>query len=74
MRLDIQEREALRYALQDFRGSVYLFGSRLNDSQRGGDIDILLIPDKKTNPLKLSLAIQRKCFLRCEGKIDISGI
>ena len=49
MRFDTQEKAALKYALQDFKGKVLLFGSRLDDSAKGGDIDIMLIPNKKIN-------------------------
>jgi predicted nucleotidyltransferase len=71
MRLDAQEKEALKYALNDFKGKMYLFGSRLNNMKKGGDIDILLIPEKKTNPLKLALKIQTRFFAKCEEKIDV---
>ena len=71
MRFDIQEKEALKYALQDFKGKIFLFGSRLDDSKRGGDIDIMVIPEKKANALKLSLEIQKRFFSRCEQKLDV---
>lgn len=71
MRLDAQEKEALRFALKDFEGEVYLFGSRINTAKKGGDIDILLIPHKKTNSLKLSLRVQARFFSRCEERIDV---
>ena len=64
MRLDALEREALKYALNDFDGDAYLFGSRIDDTKRGGDIDILLVPKERTNSLKLSLGIQRKFFFK----------
>ncbi len=31
------------------RSTVYLFGSRVDDEKRGGDIDILILGDKKLN-------------------------
>lgn len=71
MRLDISERKALKYALEGFEGEVFLFGSRTDDSKNGGDIDVLLIPKEKTNPLKLSLQIQKKFFSKCEEDIDV---
>ncbi len=71
MRLDTQEREALRFALKDFRGKAYLFGSRLDNTKKGGDIDILLIPEKKVTPLKISLKVQTRFFSRCEERIDV---
>lgn len=71
MRLDKNEIRALKFALEDFVGDVYLFGSRLDSVKTGGDIDLLLLPKIKTNELKLSLKIQTKFFSKCEQKIDV---
>lgn len=71
MRFDKYEKEALKYALKDFIGEVYFFGSRLDDSKRGGDIDVIVIPEKKVNALKLSIEIQKRFFSRCEQKLDV---
>lgn len=71
MRIDKQEKEALKYALQDFKGKIFLFGSRLDDSGKGGDIDIMVLPDEKINSLKLSLEIQKQFFYKCEQKLDV---
>jgi uncharacterized protein len=71
MRLDRDEKKALKYALKDFQGEVYLFGSRTEVAKRGGDIDILLIPKKKANALQLTLDIQKKFFSQCEENIDV---
>ncbi|MBU1122030.1 MAG: nucleotidyltransferase domain-containing protein [Candidatus Omnitrophota bacterium] len=71
MRLDDQEKKALRFALKEFKGKVYLFGSRVNEAKRGGDIDLLVIPDKKGNHLKLVLKIQTRFFSICEEKLDV---
>lgn len=71
MRLDAVEKAALRFALNDFKGEVYLFGSRLDETKKGGDIDVLLIPRNKVKPLKLSLKIQARFFSKCEERIDV---
>ncbi|MFH1258626.1 MAG: nucleotidyltransferase domain-containing protein [Elusimicrobiota bacterium] len=71
MRIDRDEKAALRFALKDFKGDAYLFGSRLNDKSKGGDIDLFLIPRKKTNTVRLSLKIQARFFSKCEEKIDV---
>ncbi|MEK7853201.1 MAG: nucleotidyltransferase domain-containing protein [Planctomycetota bacterium] len=71
MRLDRCEKKALAYALRDFEGDAYLFGSRVDATKKGGDIDLLLIPQKRNNPLKLSMQIEAKFFSLCEEKIDV---
>ena len=68
MRLDMCEKKALVYALKDFKGDAYLFGSRVDDTKKGGDIDLLLIPKEKDNPLKLSLHRFRQNFFHCVKK------
>ncbi len=71
MRLDQEEKQALRYSLRGFKGDIYLFGSRVDDSQKGGDIDILLVPKQKVNSVKLSLEVQAKFQTICDQSIDI---
>lgn len=46
MRLTKYERDAIKKAfLETFLGGhIYLFGSRVDDSKRGGDIDLYLCP------------------------------
>ena len=71
MRFDNIEKKALRHALKDFEGEVYLFGSRTDKSRQGGDIDLLLMPQKRHSPLKLALEIQKRFFSICEEDIDV---
>lgn len=40
-------------------GKIYLFGSRVDDSQRGGDIDLYLCPSKKFDDER----VRRRNFL-----------
>ena len=49
MRLTQFEQEMIKKAfLEVFEsGKIYLFGSRVDDRQRGGDIDLYLVPDRK---------------------------
>jgi predicted nucleotidyltransferase len=43
MRLDEKTREEIRQAARRFFGAdVYLFGSRADDTRRGGDIDLYI--------------------------------
>lgn len=69
MRIDTEEKKALFQAIKDVNGEVYLFGSRADDTQRGGDIDILIF--SKENPYKLSENVAVQFFLACEEKIDV---
>jgi predicted nucleotidyltransferase len=74
MRLTQKEIEAIKQVfLEVFEsGDVYLFGSRLDDSKRGGDIDLFIkttpkdkVLDKKIRFLSL---LKQKI---CDQKIDI---
>ncbi len=49
MRLTENERELIKKAFfETFQdGKIYLFGSRVDDTQRGGDIDLYLCPAQK---------------------------
>jgi predicted nucleotidyltransferase len=74
MRLTLHERESIRrLGLRHFGRAPKLFGSRLDDSRRGGDIDLLIETD-----LPLQEAAQRRIDLLAdlwlalgERKIDI---
>jgi len=69
MRLDSEERKALQRALEDVEGPVYLFGSRLNEDGRGGDVDVMIISD--SSPLKLACDVAVTFNMECEEKIDV---
>jgi len=71
VRLDDCERKALKKALKDFKGEVYIFGSRLDPDKKGGDIDLLLVPYEKVRPLDLEIEVQTKFFMECEEDIDV---
>lgn len=45
MRLDPKEIETLKSSLKelDRNAKIYLFGSRIDDNKKGGDIDLLVI-------------------------------
>ena len=71
MRLDEKERKALKFALEKFEGESYIFGSRNEKGKNGGDIDLLLVPKKEVDSVKLSLEIQRRFFSQLEEDIDV---
>jgi predicted nucleotidyltransferase len=69
VRLDDCERRALHLALKDVEDEVYIHGSRLELTKRGGDIDLLIFSKRKK--LDLSRRVSRQFFLECEEKIDV---
>ena len=71
MRLDNTEINALKYAFRDFKGEIYLFGSRVDNNKRGGDIDIIIFPEKKIDQFKMKIKIQKDFFLKCEENLDV---
>ena len=70
MRLDSVQEAALEKAIKNVNGEVYLFGSRVFDTKKGGDIDILIFSEE--DPFKLSQDISIKFFMECEEKIDVT--
>jgi predicted nucleotidyltransferase len=55
MRLTPQQAEIVREAARQVFGpetQVILFGSRVEDCKRGGDIDLLIIPESADHALK----------------------
>lgn len=75
MRLTRQQTEAIRQAAHQAFGvgtDVWLFGSRVDDNKRGGDIDLLLRPQQPdqamTRKLKLLRLLEQQLG---ERKIDI---
>lgn len=72
MRLNQSEVDAIRTTVGslDANASVYLFGSRVDDSKRGGDIDLLVMSDRLTREHKRVIRT-RLYELLGEQKIDI---
>lgn len=51
MRLTKQEVEAIKISFKEIFdcGAIYLFGSRVDDTQKGGDIDLYIITEQNEN-------------------------
>ena len=75
MRLSQCEREAIVDQAREIFGSqtkVYLFGSRTDDSRRGGDIDLYIVPVNKDNLWRKEVRLHTQLQLILgEQKIDI---
>lgn len=73
MRLDAREQSAIREIIReaDSEASIYLFGSRADDSAKGGDIDLLVLSKRITLMTKLGILAQLHQRLG-ERKIDIA--
>lgn len=72
MRLQDHEIKAIHEVISAFdkEAKIYLFGSRVDDKKKGGDIDLLLVSEKLTHrdKRKIRLALYDKLG---EQKIDI---
>lgn len=77
MRLNAAEIKTIVQTAQEVFGpgvSVYLFGSRVDDTQRGGDIDLLVCtPDGDESILDRILMKTRLKMRLGDQKIDIVG-
>ena len=77
MRLQKKEIQTILQGARNIYGEevkVYLFGSRLDNTKRGGDIDLLIRTDeeKKGVLARIRMIAQLK-FLLGDQKIDIIG-
>ncbi len=77
MRLQSKEIQTILRVAEEIYGNgvkVYLFGSRLNDEKRGGDIDLLIRTEgeKKGVLARIRMISRLKHYLG-EQKIDIIG-
>ncbi len=72
MRLKPSEVEVIKNAVHnvDSSAAVYLFGSRVDDTKRGGDIDLLIMSDTLTGDQVRSIRLALHDKLG-EQKLDI---
>ncbi len=72
MRLSDQELTTIRKELReaDSNGKIFLFGSRTDDTRKGGDIDIFFETSVPMD-LKSQLLLQYKISHLCETKVDM---
>lgn len=72
MRLSAEEANSIQSVLRaaDPTATIRLFGSRADDSKRGGDIDIFF---ETTRPLKLKerLLLQYRLSAKCDVQVDL---
>ncbi len=72
MRLNKAEIYALKEIFNDLPYKVYLFGSRVNDNLKAGDIDLLILADlNKKEQFVLNRKLSIKFFSLYEQKLDI---
>lgn len=72
MRLTPQELRSVRQTIHnaDPNGRLWLFGSRADDSRRGGDIDLYLETSLPVS-LRDSLALEYRLSTLCGSKVDL---
>ncbi len=73
MRLENQKATLLKSLINAYlpKSKVYLFGSRVDDSKKGGDIDILILSDRELTRKERS-SIEFSFFKRFgEQKLDL---
>jgi len=74
MRLSLKEREAITQTYNEvFKdGKIYLFGSRVDESKKGGDIDLYIQAENQENLMKKKIEFLVLLKRRIgEQKIDV---
>lgn len=73
MRLSEREKEIIKSIITDVFGEakVYLFGSRLDDTKRGGDIDLFVVAQDKSGLLHKKIKALAKLERALHKPVDI---
>ena len=73
MRLSEQEKKIIKSVIAEIFGEarVYLFGSRLDESKRGGDIDLFVIAQDKTDLFHKKIKALAKLERALHKPVDI---
>ena len=75
MRLTEFEKKAIKTEAKNIFGKdsrIFIFGSRIDDTQKGGDIDIFIIPEKKEELFKKKIKFLTNLQLKIGlQKIDV---
>lgn len=76
MRISHEQRQFLStyWLNKDKSCVVYLIGSRVDDTKKGGDIDVLLLTDKKIPHVEIYKMKLSFCEIFGEQKIDIVNL
>lgn len=70
MRLKEDEKKILKEILKNYKGiEIFLFGSRLNDNLKGGDLDLIIKANKEAQ--KIALEIQTKFLYEIDESINV---
>ena len=73
LRLSEQEKKIIKSVIREIFGEakVYLFGSRLDDTKRGGDIDLFVVAQDKTDLLHKKIKALARLERALHKPVDI---